>query len=280
MNMNTTVAPAPSTPAATRTASAPNAAASGPTTKNDTGAPRIVIIQSSDETRPSRSLGTSRCIAVNQITTNTAIVDSAMNDTTIACGTLTTIPKNVVMPIPIAQQVYIRVRGRRGRPPRCAITSEAMTEPTPPAANTRPSWNSVPCISLRTTYGTSVSHGPQTANRLTIPPRSPHLSHRVLRTYARPSRTSAHSCVPSSSALRSERTCISQMQTAETANVSASTMNAHPVPAVATSDAPISGPITSHASGRTVDPIELASTRCSSGTIVGMIELNAGQKIA
>ena len=70
------------------------------------------------------------------------------------------------------------------------------------------------------------------------------------------------------------------MQSADTANVSASTMNAQPVPATATTTAPIVGPITSHASGRTVDAIEFASTRCSSGTIIGMIELNAGPKIA
>ena len=70
------------------------------------------------------------------------------------------------------------------------------------------------------------------------------------------------------------------MHTAEIAKVAASTMNAHPVPAVETTAAPIIGPATSHANGRTVEPIEFASTRCSSGTIDGMIELKAGQKIA
>jgi hypothetical protein len=149
--MKMTVAPAPSAPATIRTASAPNAAASGPTTRNETGAPRIVIIQSSDETRPRRSLGTNRCMQVNQITTSTAIEASAMNETTMACGTLATSPKNVVMPMPIAQQMYMTVNGRCGRPSRCAITSDAITDPTPPAPNTSARSNSVPDISFRTT---------------------------------------------------------------------------------------------------------------------------------
>ena len=145
MYMNSTVAPAPRMPAAISTASAPKAAASGPTTRNDTGAPRIVIIQSSEDTRPRSSLGTSRWIDVNQITIRTAIEDSAMNETTIACGTFATMPKKPVMPIPIAHPMYITVSGRRGSP-RCAITSDAITDPAPPAPNTSASWNSVPAI--------------------------------------------------------------------------------------------------------------------------------------
>ena len=100
--------------------------------------PRIEIIQSSEDTRPSSSPGTKRCIAVNQITISTAIEPSAMNETSIACGTLTTIPKNAVMPMPIAQPTYITVSGRFGSP-RCAITRDATTDPTPPAPNTNAS---------------------------------------------------------------------------------------------------------------------------------------------
>ena len=73
MKANTAVAAAPRTPAAISTASAPKAFASGPTTRNDTGVPRIEIIQSNDDTRPSSSPGTNRCMAVNQITIKTAI---------------------------------------------------------------------------------------------------------------------------------------------------------------------------------------------------------------
>ena len=50
--------------------------------------------------------------------------------------------------------------------------------------------------------------------------------------------------------------------------------------ATATTAAPTIGPITIIASGRMVWPIEFASTNCSSGTIIGMIELNAGPKMA
>ncbi len=70
------------------------------------------------------------------------------------------------------------------------------------------------------------------------------------------------------------------MQTADTMNVSPSAMKAQPVPATPTTTAPISGPTTIIASGRTVEPIEFACTSWSSGTIIGTIELNAGQKIA
>ena len=180
--MNASALPAPRMPATISTASAPKAAASGPTTRNEIGAPRIVIIQSSDDTRPSSSLGTSVCIAVNQITTSTEIAPSAISATTIACGTFATIPKNVVMPMPIANAMYITVSARRGSPPRCAITSDAMIEPTPPAPKTSASWNSVPDIWSVTTNGTRVSHGPQTQKRLTIPASRPHFSHGVERT--------------------------------------------------------------------------------------------------
>ena len=71
ISMNARALPAPRMPATINTASAPKAAASGPTTRNEIGAPRIVIIQSRDDTRPSSSLGTSVCIAVNQMTTST-----------------------------------------------------------------------------------------------------------------------------------------------------------------------------------------------------------------
>jgi hypothetical protein len=73
---------------------------------------------------------------------------------------------------------------------------------------------------------------------------------------------------------------IAAMHSAETANVPASTRNAHPVPAAATMAAPMIGPTTIIANGRIVWPSEFASTRCSSGTIIGTIELNAGPKIA
>ena len=95
-----------------------------------------------------------------------------------------------------------------------------------------------------------------------------------------PSRTSAHSWVCSPSAFGVARTRIIAMHTADTAKVSASSRNAHPVLATATTAAPTIGPITIIASGRIVWPIEFASTSCSSGTIIGMIELNAGPKIA
>ncbi len=95
-----------------------------------------------------------------------------------------------------------------------------------------------------------------------------------------PSRTSAQSWVCSSSVLGAARTRIIAMHTADTPNVSASSRNAHPVLATATTVAPTIGPITIIASGRMVWPIEFASTNCSSGTIIGMIELNAGPKMA
>ena len=84
----------------------------------------------------------------------------------------------------------------------------------------------------------------------------------------------------SSSVLGAARTRIIAMHTADTPNVSASSRNAHPVLATATTAAPTIGPITIIASGRMVWPIEFASTNCSSGTIIGMIELNAGPKMA
>ena len=119
---------------------------------------------------------------MNQITTSTEIAPSAISAATIACGTLATIPKNVVMPMPIANAMYITVSARRGSPPRCAMNSEATIEPTPPAPKTSASWNSVPDIWSATTNGTRVSHGPHTQNRLTIPASRPHFSHGVERT--------------------------------------------------------------------------------------------------
>ena len=149
----------------------------------------------------------------------------------------------------------------------------------PDAPNTSASWSSVPFIWSVTTNGTSVSQGPQTANKLTKPANRPSLIHATERTYRTPSRTSSQISVRSPSA-RVSRADMSQMQRAETANVSASTMNAYPVPAPCTTNAPTIGPITIMQSGRTVCPSEFASTSNSSGTIWGMIELKAGPKIA
>ena len=60
----------------------------------------------------------------------------------------------------------------------------------------------------------------------------------------------------------------------------ASAMNAHPVPTLATSAPPTSGPISVHATGRTNCPSEFASTSRSSGTTCGTIDENAGPNSA
>jgi hypothetical protein len=86
------------------TASAPKASAAGPTTANERGTPASVIIQSKLVTRPSMSVGTSRCSSVNQITRRTPIEPSATNETIIACQTSVTIPNPAVMNMPSAQE--------------------------------------------------------------------------------------------------------------------------------------------------------------------------------
>ena len=125
--------------------------------------------QSRLETRPSRWEGTSRWSSVNQITINAVMQLSETNATAIACQTSETRPNPAVISIPSAQVRYRTVRARRGSRPRWPITSATVTDPTPPAPKTSPSAAAEPPRSLRTTYGTSTSHGPQVANRLTVP---------------------------------------------------------------------------------------------------------------
>ena len=100
-----------------------------------------------------------------------------------------------------------------------------------------------------------------------------------LRTYRIPSATSRQSAVCCSSFRPSGRVRIAKMHPAETANVAASAMNAHPAPGV-TNRPPSMGPITIIASGRTTWPIEFASTSRSSGTSKGTNDEKAGLNIA
>ena len=181
--MNANALTAPRMPDTINTASAPKAAASGPTTRNEIGAPRIVIIQSSDNYAAEQvALGTSVCIAVNQITTSTEMAPSAISATTIACGTFATIPKNVVMPMPIANAMYMTVSARRGRPPRCAITSDAGDRADTAGAEDERELE----LRARHLVGHHERHeglpGPHTQKRLTIPASRPHFNHGVERT--------------------------------------------------------------------------------------------------
>ena len=84
-------------------------------------------------------------MAVNQITTTPEIAPSAIaRPVSPAEDVGDLIPKKSVMPMPIANAMYITVSARRDSPPRCAMYSEAMIEPTPPAPKTSASSNRVP----------------------------------------------------------------------------------------------------------------------------------------
>ncbi len=120
-----------------RTASAPNTLAAGPTIRKESGAPAIEIIQSRLETRPRRSEGTSRWSIVNHSTTRSAMAPSATKATTMACHTAVTNPKPAVRSIPSAQARYIKVIGRRGSDPRCAMKTPTATLATPPTEHQR-----------------------------------------------------------------------------------------------------------------------------------------------
>jgi len=117
-------------------------------------------------------------------------------------------------------------------------------------------------------------------SRLTVAATIAAHNHARCRTYRNPTVRSCHALLRSCSPVRARRTRISAIVTAETANVAASAMNAHPVPNASMTSPPTSGPIKVSATGRTNCASEFASTRRSSGTIVGTIELKAGPKIA
>ncbi len=206
---------------------------------------------------------------------------SVTNATAIACQTAVTKPKPAVPNIPSAHARYIAVRGFRGSLPRWPKTAAAITAPTPPAPNTRPSDHPSPPRSFFTTKGTSVSQGPQTASRLTVAPTIAIRSHRCCRTYRKPSATSPKNDVCSSCwSLGDRRERIERIITAENANVEASTRNAKPTLTQPIRTPPTSGPMSVIANGLTSCARELACTSRSAGTIAGVIDENAGWKTA
>jgi hypothetical protein len=247
---------------------------------NESGTPIVEIIQSSANTRPRSRSGTSRWTSVTQTTTRYVIAPSVMNATIIACQTDVTIPNPAVPNIPSAHARYIAVTGLRGRVPRWPNTAAAITAPTPPAPKTNPSDDAFPPRSFFTTTGTNVSHGPQTASRLTVAPNIAISSHRCCRTYRNPSATSPKNEVCSLSSFRVRRVRIARIIAAENAKVAASARKANPTPNQVMRTPPTSGPINVIAKGLTSWARELACTRRSAGTIAGVIDENAGWKTA
>ena len=124
--------------------------------------------------------------------------------------------------------------------------------------------------------GTSVSHGPHAASRLTEAPSSPTSNHRWLRTNRIPSVRSCQAEPWSSTSRPRPFVRMNRIMSAEKAKVPASTPNAHPAPTAATRSPPITGPAIDIAIGRTNCPSELACTRRLPGTIIGRRALNEG----
>ena len=169
-------------PAPIRVASTPKPFDNGPTIAKDKGRPAVGDHQSRLATRPRSSSGTSRCNSVYQTTTNTAIDPSATKPP----------PRLPHLGHDAEARGHQHARaptpGRGPSPPRGSLPlptedqgHQDRSDPARPEHDAEGHRRSV-TRSLRTTYGTSVSHGPHVASRLTVAASNAIRIHRSFRT--------------------------------------------------------------------------------------------------